>query len=261
MLNVTYYPPLLVIYLIVVCMSSSLVVLSPRSPPAPPLLRCLLIVDSICCRRQRCRRRHRGRCVGSSLAATAAEDDRVEVDDGVESLLSSASPPPPRQKIRGQKRAAEAPSIFSATAMVAGGTNDGFPWRWAGRQWCFAGLGLGAAFIKKFSSYCMNQKKPPRFFLFVSYRFLLTKYSNKLLVSTRSTLTTILESLLSRSSRTSSCSTGHRDTERLWPCVTLRVNKKRSHPLPPAGGRRHPRRCSSWGFLGIYPTPNRPAMR
>ncbi len=42
------------------------------------------------------------------MAATAAEDDRVEVDDGVESLLSSAPPPPPRQKIREQKRAAEA---------------------------------------------------------------------------------------------------------------------------------------------------------
>jgi len=50
----------------------------------------------------------RGRWVGSSSAATAAEDDRVEVDDGVESLLSSAPPPPPWQKIRGQKRAAEA---------------------------------------------------------------------------------------------------------------------------------------------------------
>jgi hypothetical protein len=50
----------------------------------------------------------RGRCVGSSLAATAAEDDRVKVDSGNESLLSSAPPPPPRQKIRGQKRAAEA---------------------------------------------------------------------------------------------------------------------------------------------------------
>jgi hypothetical protein len=50
----------------------------------------------------------RGRCVGSSSAATAAEDDCIEVDDGVESLLSSAPPPPPRQKIRGQKRAAEA---------------------------------------------------------------------------------------------------------------------------------------------------------
>ena len=42
------------------------------------------------------------------MAATAAEDDRVEVDDGVQSLLSSAPPPPPRQKIRGQKRVAEA---------------------------------------------------------------------------------------------------------------------------------------------------------
>jgi hypothetical protein len=50
----------------------------------------------------------RGRCVGSSSAATAAEDDRVEVDDEVESLLSSAPPPPSRQKIKGQKRAAEA---------------------------------------------------------------------------------------------------------------------------------------------------------
>jgi len=50
----------------------------------------------------------RGRWVGSSSAATAAKEDRVKVDDGVESLLSSALPPPPRQKIRGQKRAAEA---------------------------------------------------------------------------------------------------------------------------------------------------------
>jgi hypothetical protein len=42
------------------------------------------------------------------LAATAAEDDWVKVDDGVESLLSPAPPSPPWQKIRGQKRAAEA---------------------------------------------------------------------------------------------------------------------------------------------------------
>ncbi len=52
-----------------------------------------------------------------------------------------------------------------------------------------------------------------------------------MLVSTRSTLTTLVTLALILS-----CSTEHRDTERLWPCLTLRVNKKRSHPPPPAGG-------------------------
>jgi len=76
----------------------------------------------------------RGRCVGSSSATAAAEDDRIEVDNGVKSMLSPAPAPPPRQKIRGQKRAAEA---LDCLRCCDGG------WR---RRWLAVAVG-GAAMV------------------------------------------------------------------------------------------------------------------